>query len=135
MAGETPTYTYSGDPSNSDLDEARFLIQDTDMDDPIMNDQEIEYLIDRYGANRTKLEYELFSQAATKFARAIKRKLGPQEEDPSGRTAFYAARIEELRRLMASTGLSQQRGDPTKIFYRNMQSNPPWPNPSRRGGG
>lgn len=42
------TWTYSGDPGASALDEVRFLIQDTDQDDQLLSDEEIEYLIDVY---------------------------------------------------------------------------------------
>jgi hypothetical protein len=43
------TWTYSGDPGASTLDEVRFLIQDTDTDDQLLSDEEINYLADGYG--------------------------------------------------------------------------------------
>lgn len=43
------TWTYSGNPGASTLDEVRFLIQDTNTDDQLLSDEEIEYLIDVYG--------------------------------------------------------------------------------------
>jgi len=43
------TWTYSGDPGASTLDEVRFLIQDTDTDDQLLQDEELNYLIDSYG--------------------------------------------------------------------------------------
>ena len=43
------TWTYSGDPGASTLDEVRFLIQDTDTDDQLLSDEEINYLADAYG--------------------------------------------------------------------------------------
>ena len=43
------TWTYSGDPGDSALDEVRFLIQDTDIDDQQLQDAELQYLIDSYG--------------------------------------------------------------------------------------
>ena len=39
------TWTYSGDPSNSTVDEVRFLIGDTDTSDQLLSDEEITYLI------------------------------------------------------------------------------------------
>lgn len=42
------TWTYSGNPGASALDEVRFLIQDTDEDNQLLSDEEIEYLIDVY---------------------------------------------------------------------------------------
>ena len=48
------TWTYSGNPGASTLDEVRFLIQDTDTNDQQLQDEEINYLItangDPYGA-------------------------------------------------------------------------------------
>lgn len=48
------TWTYSGDPGASALDEVRFLIQDTDTTDQLLSDEELAYLItaysDAYGA-------------------------------------------------------------------------------------
>lgn len=40
-----PTYTYSGDPTGSDVDEIRFLIQDTEDGRWILSNEEIGYLI------------------------------------------------------------------------------------------
>lgn len=39
------TWTYSGDPGGSTRDEIRFLIQDTDTNDQLLSDEELDYLI------------------------------------------------------------------------------------------
>lgn len=39
------TWTYSGDPSAGGIDEIRFLVQDTDSTDPLLSDEEIDYII------------------------------------------------------------------------------------------
>lgn len=41
-------WTYSGDPGASDLDEIRFLIQDTDTNDQLLSNEEITYLFNAY---------------------------------------------------------------------------------------
>lgn len=38
-------FTYSGNPGSSDRDAVRFLIQDTDSTDPLMQDAEIDWLL------------------------------------------------------------------------------------------
>jgi hypothetical protein len=38
------TWSYSGDPADSDLDAIRFFCQDTDTEDQLITDEEIEYL-------------------------------------------------------------------------------------------
>lgn len=43
------TWTYSGNPGASTLDEVRFLIQDTNTNDQLLQDEELNYLITGYG--------------------------------------------------------------------------------------
>jgi hypothetical protein len=43
------TWTYTGNPGDSALDEVRFLIQDTNTNDRLLTNEEINYLIDSYG--------------------------------------------------------------------------------------
>lgn len=40
------TWSYSGDPSKSDLDSVRFWLQDTQQDRPLLTDEELIYLLD-----------------------------------------------------------------------------------------
>lgn len=54
-------FTYSGDPTTSELDEVRFYIGDTDPDRPMLDDAEIEFVIERWGALADTL---LFAGAA-----------------------------------------------------------------------
>lgn len=55
MSTPPATWSYSGDPSTSDKDEVRFLLQDVDPNVPLLSDPEIQYLVDiwqpRYGSN------------------------------------------------------------------------------------
>lgn len=43
------TWSYSGNPASSALDEIRFLIQDTDTTDQLLSNEEINYLFGVYG--------------------------------------------------------------------------------------
>lgn len=43
------TWTYSGNPASSALDEIRFLIGDTDTNAQLLSNEEINYLYDAYG--------------------------------------------------------------------------------------
>lgn len=56
------TWTYSGNPNGSDRDAVRFLIGDTDNDDPLLQDEEIAYIL--------TLETNV-NMAAAKACRAI----------------------------------------------------------------
>lgn len=42
------TWTYSGDPTASQRDEVRFLVQDTDEDLPLLLDAEVDYLLAKW---------------------------------------------------------------------------------------
>lgn len=123
------SFSYSGDPSGSPLDAARFLIGDTDSNAPIMQDQEIQYILDTYGADSNTSKYQLFVRAATLFARDVKRSLGPQSEDPTSRLNFFNAQAEYYKNLVAIGGVSVPQNAYPKIFRKGMFSNPPWPVP------
>lgn len=126
------SFSYSGDPSNSVLDECRFLIGDTDENSMIMQDEEINYIIEKAGNNATQLHYMLFAQAATIFSRAIKRSLGPQSEDPTARLQYYASEAEFYKKRLSTSGISIPTFASPKIFHKGMHSNPPWPKPKGR---
>lgn len=123
------SFTYSGDPSNSKLDECRFLLGDTDAGAPIMSDEEINYIISQSGTDSALLCYTLFQQASVIFAKHIKRSLGPQTEDPTTRLKFFESKAAEYKRKLSASGLSIPKYSYPKVFSKGMQNNPPW----RRG--
>lgn len=126
------SWTYSGDPSSSKLDECRFILGDTDESQPILQDEEILFIISNANGNDNKLMYNLFKQAATIFARAIKRSLGPQSEDPTSRLEFFNKQADMYERKITSSGLSVPKYFSSKIFTIGMQSNPPHRQHKRR---
>ena len=68
------SWNYSGDPADSDLDEVRFYLQDTDSNDKLMSDEEIEFLIAQwtpvYGSN-IMVAAQAAEVLAAKFAREV----------------------------------------------------------------
>ena len=125
------SFTYNGNPAESDVASARFLIGDTDSSRPIMQDEEIQYLITTYGDGKVTdtVRYHLFNRAATLFARDIKRSLGPQAEDPSGRLNFFVSQAEYYKNVLTAGGVSLPKLSYPKIFRKGMMSNPRWPKP------
>lgn len=119
------SWSYSGNPSASTLDQCRFILQDTVEAEPIMQDEEIQYLIDTYGDNENELYYNLFARAATLFSRDIKKSLGPESEDPTERLSFYKAQMAYYKKRTCVSGISQPKSTGPKIFYTDMHSNPP----------
>lgn len=123
------SWTYSGNPADSKLAECRFLLGDTIESEPIMQDEEIQYIIDTYGDNENQVFYQLFSRAATLFARDIKRSLGPQSEDPTERLRYFREKAAAYNAKLTSAGLSLPKYAHPKVFRKGMQNNPPWPSP------
>lgn len=120
------SWTYSGDPQSSKLDECRFLIGDTNKEEPIMQDEEIMYILSNFGDNENRMRYELFNHACTIFARDIKRTLGPQSEDPTGRLDYFKSQMDLYKKKISAAGISLPRYAHPKVFKRGMHNNPPW---------
>lgn len=68
------SWSYSGDPLDSVLDEVRFLVGDTDAEDQLITDEEVEYLITRWNPiyGSTIMVAAMAAEAiAAKFAREV----------------------------------------------------------------
>lgn len=68
------SWSYSGDPSESALDEVRFYCQDTDSNDQLITDEEIQFLIDQWTpVNESNLYVAAVAceVIASKFAREV----------------------------------------------------------------
>lgn len=98
------TWSYSGDPSNSDKDLYRFEIGDTDPTEPIISDEEILYILSQ-NTDRYRILYKLFTAAANIFSRSFKRSLGPQAEDPTSRSRYFSDQMLYYRKLACISGL------------------------------
>lgn len=123
------SWTYSGNPASSARDALRFLISDTIDSAPIMQDEELDYLIAEYGDNPDRLSYEALTSVVKLFARDYKRSLGPQAEDPTERLKSFTAQAEKYRKKLLASGISLPTYAYPKIFRKGMQSDPPWPIP------
>ena len=114
------SYSYSGDPSNTQLDLYRFNIGDTgelavgltqtDEDATptvgfILNNEEVQYILDTY-TDHTELMYNLYTAIANKIAKYYKRKLGPQSEDPTTMYKHYRELAAEYKNSSLSAGMS-----------------------------
>lgn len=119
------SWNYSNDPAASDVDRCRFLIGDTDQRQPIMQDEEIQYIIATYKGNNNALMYNLFIRASTLLARDIKRSLGPQSEDPTDRLRFYEDQAKMYKARLTSGGLSLPVYAHPQVFGIGMHNNPP----------
>lgn len=118
------SWNYSGDPSKGDIDKYRFLISDTNVNDPVLQDEEIQYLLNNYTDNDLRL-YHLFDSAANIYAsKAIKKKLGPMAEDSSDRLKYFTEKASFYRIRVRSMGLSlPATADVDPIFTKGMHDN------------
>jgi hypothetical protein len=120
------SWTYSGNPADNARDALRFTIGDTNSLEPIMQDEELDYLITLYDYNQNVLMYQAFIRTATLFARDIKRSLGPQAEDPTERLKYFKEQANYYKGKLTVAGISLPVYNYPKIFHKGMQSNPPW---------
>ena len=106
-------WTYSGDPSASGRDEVRFLIGDTDQDDQLLTDEEIDYTITVYPDDGTsysnyRAAAECARSLAAKYARLVNKTVGSL-------SLQYGTRAEQFRELASMLddqglkGTSQRR--------------------------
>lgn len=97
-------WSYSGNPKDTPKDLYRFKISDTDIDNPILQDEEIAYVVDTYTSDTERLYY-LYTAMANKFAiEAVNKSLGPQSEDNTERKNYFEARAAEYKALLSSLG-------------------------------
>ena len=90
------SWSYSGDPGASDLDEVRFLIGDTDTDDQQLSDEEINYLLTSTGSVQAAALGAARSLWA-KYSRLVDQKTGDIDIKYSQRKDAYAALIRQLQ--------------------------------------
>jgi hypothetical protein len=89
-------YTYSGDPLDSDKDEVRFLLQDTDPGTlPLLTDEEIEFLLDRWLPKYDSVTY-VAAVAADTISRKFVGIVSISVDGVSVNTADLAQRYRDL---------------------------------------
>lgn len=89
------TWTYSGNPNASQLDAIRLVIGDTDTNDQLLQDEEIQYMIDTYGASRHAAS-ESARAIAAKYARLMSRSIGGLSADFSAKYRQYLELADKL---------------------------------------
>ena len=117
-------FTYGGNPSKSNKDMLRFYLGDTNSSLPILQDEEIVYVMNQY-SNINKQLSVLFRQMATMFGiRCVKRTLGPQTEDPAVRLKYFEAQAIRYEKLSAYTGTPPAPEYASDlVFDKNMMAN------------
>lgn len=117
--------TYSGDPANNEVDYLRFMVGDTDVSSPLLQDAEYQYIVDLYSINVNKRLSQSFRSAANAIGiKATKRSLGPQSEDNSARLTYYANMADKYEKAAAfSTVPPLPDYAAEKVFYKDLMAN------------
>lgn len=98
------SWSYSGNPASSELDALRFMLKDTIEDAPLLQDEEIQFIIDNYRSPNARLVVGYRQCAATLARKPIKRSLGPQSEDNSKRLQFYQDMADKYEDMLIYSG-------------------------------
>ena len=90
------TWSYSGNPASSNRDSVRFLIFDTDTNDQLLSNEEIDYVLTK--ETKVHMAAAMCAEAlAAKFARDIDRSVIGMSANPSRRPEFYLDLADRLR--------------------------------------
>ena len=95
------TWSYSGDPSSNDKDAVRYLVGDTDKDNPLIEDEEIEYVLS-IESNVIRAGAMVAENIAGLFARKADRSIGDYSEKFSQIHEQYLNLAKELRKQSKS---------------------------------
>jgi hypothetical protein len=90
-------FTYGGNPANSSREAVRWLIGDTDSNDAIFNDAEIDYVLSENGSNVYKAAPAAALIAAAKFARKADKAVGDLRLSLHQKFKQYIQLSEELQ--------------------------------------
>lgn len=124
------TWTYSGDPSNSELDEYRFYISDTNQTEQLLQDEEIKFVLDSTQDKNQRLT-TLFERIILAFSRlATVKKLGPQREEYKDRMTFFKNRHAHYKAQTESTLAAPTTAEAHSIIFTVGMNDNPGANPN-----
>lgn len=99
------SWSYSGDPSSSDLDAVRFLVQDTDTTDQLVQDEEITWALTQGGGIYSAAAL-VAGTIAAQFARAAdKETVGKVSVSYTKRAEYYFKLEDDLKKKAATQDL------------------------------
>lgn len=145
-------FSYSGDPSTSQKDQVRFLIGDTEVDDMILTDAEIEWCITNRGSTNLYLAAsDAADLAGHKYSRIINRQTGTLSLSMSTSSNPFQQRSKALRQLASerrvgpvlasdslASNIASHGGRRPPLFWVGMHDNQPSDHdhePDQYGGG
>ncbi len=124
------TWTWSKDPASSDLDEIRYLVQDTDEDDKLLSDEEIQFEIDRWKGVYNSNVYaaaEVAERIAAKFAREVSISadgVSHGVNELQGKYEALALKLREQHKDMVGAGVYSGGISAWEIWYQDPTIRP-----------
>lgn len=107
-------FSYSGDPSNSDLDQVRFIIGDTEQDDYYLEDKEIQFFIDNESSlidASIRSAEAISAQLSGKADSVDSEEISAEFRDLANRYWKLASRLEDRKSKEGSGLASLSTGD------------------------
>lgn len=89
------TWSYSGDPSTSNKDAVRFVISDTDVNNQLISDEEINWAVTTYGTV-IMAAARIARSLAFKYAASVEKAIGDLRIKYSDRFSHYEALANKL---------------------------------------
>lgn len=111
---ELSNWTYSFDPSASLKDQVRFLIGDTDQNDPLLYDKEITWVLGQYNNSPMNAAIRCCETIAAKFSRMADEKAGPVSVTYSQKSKQYRDLRQELVSRLAVEDMAPYAGGISK---------------------
>lgn len=97
------SWTYSGDPSSTPLDEVRYLIGDNDVNAPQLQNEEIEYHLTAHGGNALMAAIDACEGLVAKYARMVTREVGDLRVEAEKLMGHYATLRKRLAQRQGRT--------------------------------
>lgn len=120
------TWTYSGNPADSEKDAVRFLIGDTDTNDQLLSDAEINYVIVESGGSRYQAAHDAAYAVAGKFSRMAQSKsVGDLSISYADRAKAYFELANELLELSARREVPTPWASPNNMIRASQKTIPP----------
>lgn len=120
------TWSYTGNPADSEKDAVRFLIGDTDTTDQLLSDEEINYVITEAGDSRYQAAHDAAYAIASKFSRMAQSKsVGDLSISYADRAQAYFALANELLELGARRDVPTPWVSPSNMVRAADKTVPP----------
>ena len=106
------TWTYSGNPGASALDEVRFLIQDTDTTDQLLSNEEINYLLTQFAQDAFGAAISAITALIAKGSRVVEESKTVGDLSLSIKSGARVAQWEQLLRTLKAEQFRRNPGAP-----------------------